>query len=267
MIRILLVADYCIDIWIRGDATRVSPEAACLVFVPDPSETIQNPGMGGNVLTNLKSLAPDIEVEAIFPENDNRKIRHVDKRSNQHLLRVDEETLVGPLNFAIFSSRVSRNSYDACVISDYAKGFLDTTIMGQIVEYCHARDIPTFVDTKSILGPWSRNATFVKINQFEYKTQLAAFCSPWKECRNLIVTLGKDGMALYDESGSVIYSTPIAESKVFDVSGAGDSVLAALVVRYLRSNDIKDAMDYANKVGALAVSKRGVSVIKASEVI
>jgi len=133
------------------------------------------------------------------------------------------------------------NVYDAVVVSDYNKG----TVSYELIEELIALSIPIFIDTKKIdlermQGAW------VKINELEY-TKIKS------ECSGLIVTRGAKGAdAVHHE-----YSSKAPKVEVVDVTGAGDTFLAALVYNYLHTKDIKRAMDFANQAAAITVQHVG----------
>lgn len=268
--NILLVADRCEDRFVYGDCPKLSPEGPYPLFIPLSSGS--NAGMGGNVLANLNSLAPHATVSAIFPEALTVKTRYVDRKSNHHLLRIDEDAKVASLRPDQFIDILDTQKWDACVISDYGKGFLRPSDIRPMLDLCSNREIPTFMDTKAILGSWSESATFVKINAVEETAHTKAGVTPWAWCENLIVTRGGDGMDLYIGPDSllgdgILYHSQGVEAEVADQAGAGDSVLAALVIKYLENGgNIRTAMDWANRVGAIAVSRRGVVAVRREEV-
>ena len=140
---ILVIGDSCIDIFIYGDIDRVCPEAPVPVF--KPTSQTENPGMAKNVVANLEALG--VKVDIITNLNDIKKIRYVDNRSNQLVLRVDEHD---------YCDRVDRDKlnhlyeYDAIVISDYCKGILTESD----VEYICNNYKNVFVDIKKYLGEW-----------------------------------------------------------------------------------------------------------------
>lgn len=263
--KVLLIGDICTDIFVRGECNRISPEAPCIVFTDGKAET--SLGMAANVRSNILSLSTDLDVHTLFPDTGSIKIRYIDYKSNQHLLRVDNDHI----STALDSSRVNKilyeGQYSAVILSDYDKGWLNPYNMQDISNICFARNIPTFCDTKSVLGEWSKNISFIKINQKEFNFQInSGVVNPWNMCKNLIVTKGSHGMVMYNSVGQETYYTKPNDVQVFDVSGAGDSVLAALVVRWLETNDIYSSMDWANKVASIAVSKKGVVSVRREEV-
>jgi D-beta-D-heptose 7-phosphate kinase/D-beta-D-heptose 1-phosphate adenosyltransferase len=232
----LLIGDSCFDDYKIGTVDRLSPEAP--VPVIKIVEMFSRPGMASNVLKNFESLGiyPDFvsNIETIT------KTRFIDKRSGQHLLRVDDEHTLTP-----WSRKTSFpiHNYDAIVISDYDKGFLTYESIRYLVEMSRC---PVFIDTKkkdlAFFGEYSR--VYIKINDSESKL---ATSSP----TNLIVTKGGDGA----EYNGTIFPTKSVE--VMDVCGCGDTFLAALAVQYLFTKDIEKAILFANVAAGITVQHRG----------
>ena len=168
MKKILVIGDSCIDKFVYGKCDRICPEAPVPVFTP--IETIENGGMATNVSTNISSLEPSIQVTLHTNANVIKKTRYVDFKTNQMLVRVDENDIADRFNR---ESSILDSNYDAVVISDYNKGFLsDDDIKFLINKYPL-----TFIDTKKQIGDWIKGVSFIKINELEYeknKTYLGA---------------------------------------------------------------------------------------------
>ncbi len=263
--RILLIGDFARDVFINVDCPRISPEKPVPVVVP--CSVRENYGMAGNVFANLRSLGPDIEVTTFFSDPPSVKTRYVDRASNQHFLRVDQDVRSAPLDAKTILDALDSQTWDAVIMSDYAKGYLNPDNMGAIALLCEKKGIPTWVDTKAILGEWSQPITVVKINMKEYAAQLTAGVKePWLQCKNLIVTKGDKGMMLLDEDGGCEYLTKPNPINLRDVVGCGDTALAALVVGYIETQDLTKAMDFAGKASEVAASKTGVVAVKREEV-
>jgi D-beta-D-heptose 7-phosphate kinase/D-beta-D-heptose 1-phosphate adenosyltransferase len=175
-------------------------------------------------------------------------------------LRVDEgESEITPFDKSIISEEEIRG-YKAVVISDYGKGFLSEL---DIERFCK-NNANTFLDTKKILGDYCRQAKIIKINSPEFERLKGNInLEDWRN--KLIVTLGDRGCMYYRDhiasSGQGFHYHNVEKVDVFDLSGAGDTFLAALVAKYLEPNNMDDAIKYANKKSAEAVQKKGVSVI------
>lgn len=261
--RVLVIGDVCEDRFIYADCQRLSPEVPVQVLLPKSHSS--NLGMAGNVAANIRLLAPRFEVVTLFPDKPSVKTRYVDKKTNHHFMRVDEDFTSEPLSGADWL-RAIKMCPDVVVISDYGKGFLNTQNMEMISKFCVENEVMCTADTKGLLGDWSKNIDLVKINQIEFDNQLKAGIKPWEQCENLIVTRGSDGLDLYSKTGSIIHHEDSHGSEVIDLAGAGDTTLAALTVGWAETGDIKKAMAFAAKAAGVAVSKRGVVAVKREEV-
>ena len=231
--KILLIGDNCKDIYQYGTIDRLSPEAPVPVFVPTRKE--ERDGMAGNVYNNLESLG--CEVTYLFGET-STKTRLIDERSKQQIVRIDNDVESTPLTFDTDIPDV----YDAVVVSDYNKG----TVSYELIEELIALSIPIFIDTKKtdlerFQGAW------VKINELEYSKIKT-------ECTGLIVTKGSRGAKLVHHDIDI----PAPSVEVVDVTGAGDTFLAALVVNYLLQKDIKEAVVCAIHAASITVQHLGV---------
>lgn len=266
--NILVIGDIARDVFINCDTPRLSPEKPVPIVVPYSIR--ENEGMAANVAANIEALASSAKVVRLFPNNPSVKTRYVDRGSNQHFLRVDQDQHHEPIQAQAVVKVLDQFTVDAVVLSDYAKGFLNASNMEVILTSCFEKGIPTFVDTKLRLGGWSEDAFVIKINAKEYAAQLTAgVIAPHAWCQNLIETRGRAGMVLYESAGpepKVAYTAVTKDTGVRDVVGCGDSVLAGLVVGYLETKDLKRAMDFATKVGTYAASQPGVTVVKREDV-
>jgi bifunctional ADP-heptose synthase (sugar kinase/adenylyltransferase) len=242
--KILVIGDSCTDIFKYGKVERIAPEAPVPIIVPERETS--NPGMAGNVVANLKALGA--EVDFVTNETEIRKIRYVCSKYNHLLLRVDENDRCESID----ASFLPEIEYDAVVISDYCKGFL---LEDDIEFITQNTTIPTFLDTKKTLGEWAHNVDFIKINYHEYERNLEVLLNDNILQNKTIVTRGKYGC---DYQGK---NYPTQEVPVKDVSGAGDTFLAGLVVEYARSKDIDKAIEFAQECTTIVVQKSGVSTI------
>ena len=239
--KVLVIGDSCIDKYVYGDAKRLSPEAP--VPVLDYIRTDSTEGMAYNVFNNLNAFG--IETHLLTNDEEIVKTRYIDEKSNQQILRVDNEFEFAPFDDVDLDLD---NNYDALVISDYDKGFITQM---QLFELASRFVGPVFIDTKKNRIP--ENA-FVKINWSEYEKLLHC------DLDNLIITKSGEGA----EYQGKLY--PAEKVKVFDVVGAGDTFLAALTYGYLKYGSIEEAIPLANKAAAIAVSHRGTYVLKEEDV-
>jgi len=230
--KILLIGDNCKDIYQYGTIDRLSPEAPVPVFVPTYTE--ERDGMAGNVYNNLKALG--CEVSYLHGET-STKTRIIDARSKQQIVRIDNDIKSTPITFETAIPDV----YDAVVVSDYNKG----TVSYELIEELISLSIPIFIDTKKtdlerMQGAW------VKINDLEYSKITS-------ECSGLIVTHGAHGASAIHHD----FTCPAPIVEVSDVTGAGDTFLAALTVEYLNTKNIEQAIKFAVRASAITVQHFG----------
>lgn len=232
MKQILVVGDACVDEYVYGTVSRLSPEAPVPVFVPSYSE--EKSGMAGNVVSNLRSLGVDV-VDVCGSAS--KKTRLIEINSKQHLLRIDHDTDSSPLTIEDIPTGV----YSAVVVSDYNKGAITYELIEQLTSQFHC---PIFIDTKKTdLARF--DGCFVKINNKEYEAA--------KTYNNhLIVTHGALGASYNNRK------YPARMVSVCDVCGAGDTFLAALTFKYIERDDIDDAMKFAIAASAITVQNAGV---------
>lgn len=246
--KILVIGDSCRDIFQYGKCDRLSPEAPVPVFAPTYST--ENGGMSTNVANNIKSLFAECDlITNPFPSTKTRMIDHV---SNQMLLRVDDSNCQGtdPMTLEQLD-KICFENYDAVVISDYNKGFLTE----QTIEIISKRHPLTFMDSKRKLGNWASNIEFIKINDNEFQENYKWLCEEYKY--QLITTQGKEGAILNMKDRFSIDD----EHHIMDLSGAGDSFLAGLVVSFVRNRDVPKAITFANKCASWVVTQKGVVTI------
>jgi D-beta-D-heptose 7-phosphate kinase/D-beta-D-heptose 1-phosphate adenosyltransferase len=257
--RVLVIGDSCQDVFVYGDIERISPEAPVPVFVPTNTE--KNDGMARNVSHNVESL--EMYISTITNKNGIVKKRYVDNRSGQMVLRVDEHDYCERVDKKVLEG-IRNNKckphfndvieVDAIIISDYCKGFLEED---DIQFICENND-NVFVDTKKKLGKWIEFADFIKINELEYKKNHELLSdNGFRE--KLIVTLGSKGCRWNGKE------FPVEEVPVKDVSGAGDTFLAGLVRGYLDTNNIEEAIKFAQKCTTIVVQKHGVATVGLKE--
>lgn len=251
--RILVLGELCNDVFCYGNAgVRINPEAPTPLFVP--SRETSNPGMAGNFAANLKSLRPQWEIEHVFQPEKITKKRLVDEASSYILIRIDEGDKASRINRDQLNCLLDQE-WDCIAISSYNKGFLTQDDMELVFSRANC---PTFADHKFRLGEWSKKCFCVKINKKEFEQQPED--AP-DYCQNLVVTLGKDGAALY-EKGNLSFMDKRPSVAIRSLAGAGDSYLAGLVVNFLETEDLRSAVKFANLVGTIAVTKPGVVTVK-----
>ncbi len=302
-VKILILGDIMLDKYIWGDAAKISPEAPIPVFnVRKRSECL---GGAGNVAANLIGLGCNVTIIGVCGQddagNDLEKNLHLKKIGNrlcrddsrptitktriiargQQLIRLDEEKII-PYDeilkdriLSYFEQEVVR--HDLVIVSDYGKGMFLTPDLCQIViKKCRQLNTPVFVDPKN--KDWSiyRKATCITPNYAEFKfisnvlnekdTELKAAVSIRRDYGIdwLLITRGADGILGIDNHDN-IFEIPSVAREVFDVSGAGDTVISTLAAGFASGMDFKSAAELANTAAGIVVGKIGTQPINIDE--
>jgi D-beta-D-heptose 7-phosphate kinase/D-beta-D-heptose 1-phosphate adenosyltransferase len=301
--RILVLGDIMLDRYLWGDVERISPEAPVPIFhIKSCSET---PGGAGNVVSNLVALQASVTLVGVRGSDapgerldrllKNSRIRtHIVIDSGrptitktrvishgQQLLRLDEEEIV-PLNADVTRDVLAlvHNSLancDAVVLSDYGKGLLVGELLVRDV-IGSAKDIPVIVDPKGKNWDKYRGATCITPNTKELgltygeglgDTDRLVAAMRWAlreyDLRWLAVTRGSLGMCLMNENEKVPIFVPALARQVYDVSGAGDTVIATLALAVASGFDFPDAARLANLAAGIVVGKVGTQPVNLLE--
>lgn len=238
--RFLVIGDVCEDVYHFGVSNRKNPESAAPLI--STSRSISSSGMAANVARNLEALGA--KVDTLFPPKPwSEKHRYIDAKLHQQLLRVDYDRTATPLD------RVpDLEPYDAVVVSDYNKGFID-------FDFLEALDgnIPVFLDTKKRELGFLKD-TWVKINEHEYHQLIT-------EPTNLIVTMAEKGSSWGD------IRALSQQIDLVDPCGAGDTYLAAFAWSMIKSSgNTVHAMRFANQAAAITCLYRGTYAPKLEEI-
>lgn len=252
--KVLVIGETCVDRYIYGKTSRLSPEAPVPVLEYQRKEECD--GMAQNVRNNLMAFGCDVYI--MTNELKPIKTRYVDARSNQQLMRLDENDQVDsfkwelpdgdhyPTGITVHETPLG-DPFDAMVISDYNKGFLSEEKIFELVEWF---DGPVFIDSKKTKLP--KKNCFIKINELERSKLKGKY-------PNAIVTKGSQG-AEYKGISYLGVKVP-----TFDVSGAGDTFLAALTYFYLETGKIELAIPLANRAASIAVQNPGTYILSIDE--
>jgi D-glycero-beta-D-manno-heptose-7-phosphate kinase len=245
--KVLLIGDSCIDEYQFGTVDRISPEAPVPVFKLLHKDT--KPGMAANVRENFHAL----DVNVLFVSSDKSiKTRLIDIKSKQQIVRIDNDILLdAPLEFTAIDPILL--DVDAVVISDYNKGLVSYELVEKLrQEYTG----PIFIDTKKTDLKRFKGC-YLKINEYEYNNSVSI--NDW-----LIVTKGNKGAMLKHYDSEKHYST--INTEVVDVTGCGDTFLAALVYKFMETEDIDPAIEFANKAASVTVQHMGVYAPRLGEI-
>ena len=205
--------------------------------------------------------------------------------TNSHMLRVDSEKPYRSRMSAAAAKYINENAEDlfAVVISDYDKGTLDSASIADLIWTAKSNGVKAFVDSKRTDYAVFAGAYVYKPNLSEFQKAVGhtvdvgfgledqirdlgtGFLRAY-DIDNMVVTLGGEGVALVEKDGAFSMARPDRVLNVYDVSGAGDTALAALVASCIRGTQLKDALKYANRAAGLVVQKSGTAVVSSEEV-
>ncbi len=295
--RVLVVGDVMLDRYWFGEVHRISPEAPVPVVRVSRSE--DRLGGAANVARNAavlgahvtligvvgaddsgaavkrlcaeEGVSTDLMVDASVPTT--MKMRVLGRQ--QQLLRVDFEQTPSPGTLAELANKVALHlaDHDVLVLSDYAKGVLDQ--VQDLIELARAKACVVLVDPKGDDYSRYRGATMMTPNQSEMREavgrwrdedQLAERAQHLRDALGLdalLITRSELGMTLYTAEGRDHVDAQARE--VFDVSGAGDTVIATLAVMRATGADLHESMRWANLAGSIVVGKLGTSIVTPAE--
>ena len=295
--RVLVVGDVMLDRYWFGDVERISPEAPVPVVLVRKVE--ERPGGAANVARNIDALGGQATLLSVVGEDEagqalERLLAQGNVKSSLHrdadlsttvklrvigqqqqLLRVDFERAPGHEVLAAKLDEFERlvDEAHAIVLSDYGKGGL--AHVTRMIELGRARGKPVLVDPKGTEYARYRGATLLTPNRTEFREVAGRWTDEADLARRaqklrvelaldaLIVTRSEDGMSLFSATQAV--REPTRAREVFDVSGAGDTVIAALSLMVASGADLHAAMRVANHAAGIVVGKLGTAVVLPDE--
>lgn len=297
-VRVLVVGDVMLDRYWHGSTTRISPEAPVPVVNVNGLE--ERPGGAANVALNLSMLgcqtgllamvgndepATSLEnllhasqIQCYFQRLDNAptitKLRVIGR--NQQLIRLDFEKKLSHPNPQQFIAQYEEllAQYDLVVFSDYAKGTLQH--VQQMIKLARAKNIPVLIDPKNKDFSIYSGATIITPNLKEFE-EVVGHCSGEAEIfakglallqehqlQALLVTRGEDGMTLL-QSGQEPMNLPTHAREVYDVTGAGDTVISVLAAALSAGESFEESARLANTAAGIVVGKLGAAGVTLPE--
>lgn len=286
--NILVIGDIIHDQYIKGEATRISPESPVPVVLVNDKKSLL--GGAGNVALNLKSmgaqvtlltvLSYDFDIDllsglTVISEKEDRKIPVKTRviAGAQQVVRFDSEDTY-PISTLTASSLLDKfktvcSEFDAIVISDYNKGLITKKFAQDIIRIATEHGKKVFVDPKNNVDFYQgcfaitpNKKEFVKY--FGYVSdQDMPHLLRHNSIDNIIVTLSEDGACLINKKGFELI--PV-EKQSGDVTGAGDTFLAALVVGYLDGKSMAESVAFANKAASMSVKSMGTVAIQRTDI-
>ena len=293
-LKILVVGDVILDRYLYGRVERISPEAPVPVVEVEGEEV--RLGGAGNVAGNLVSLGVQTSLTGVvgedragellrnlLKEKGIKSLLTIDARPttektrvisrSQQLLRIDFEDTRGIGGRALdhIKEVVAGGDYDGIVVSDYAKGVVTPEVMGAVKD----RRVFYAVDPRPVNRNLYRNASLMTPNEKE----LRAMTDPLSEegvenlgrrlreelgLNTLIVTRGPKGMTLIEKE---VKHFPARAREVYDVTGAGDTVVAALTAFFLAGASWETACELANVCAGIVVGELGTASVTPEELL
>jgi D-beta-D-heptose 7-phosphate kinase/D-beta-D-heptose 1-phosphate adenosyltransferase len=296
--RVLVVGDVMLDRYWHGVSSRISPEAP--VPVVNVGLTEDRPGGAANVALNLAALGCQVSLVGVIGDDEAGRILeqrlratpiHIDFHKSlskptvtklrvisrhQQLLRMDfeEKYLFEDSSAVIDKTEALLANVDVLLLSDYAKGSLQDC--QRLILLARQRGIPVLVDPKSNNYQHYASATMLTPNFHEFETVVGA-CATEQDLINkgleliselkldaLLVTRGEQGMTLL-RSGYAELHLPARAREVFDVTGAGDTVIAALAGALAAGELMPEAVAISNLAAGIVVGKLGTATVSAHE--
>lgn len=298
--RVLVVGDAMLDRYWFGDVNRISPEAPVPVLAITDNQ--ERAGGAANVACNISALGANCDLVSVVGNDDAAKslehllaergvtasfirdANHVTTvklrllSRNQQLLRADFEQKPDDVFIIEAMDRYKSKLEDADIVllSDYGKGVLRD--VDQMIDAAKAKGLKVLIDPKGRDFSRYRGASLITPNRHEFEDVVgpcasldvmavkAAELLKAIDVDTLLITLSDKGMALFDKDGMVFHQQARAR-EVFDVSGAGDTVIGAMAAMLAAGAGFKDAVHIANAAAAIVVGKLGVATASAEEVM
>ena len=288
-IKVLLIGDFMIDHYIMGSSNRMSPEAAVPVVIPEKEYSI--PGGAGNVAMNLKLMGANvdcigcvgndiwgekllsiledegIEIDGIeLIDNHPSTLKQRIYSDGKQVARLDTEKI---LDSSLKILDHNLDYYDACIVSDYNKGVIkNVNIDTNILIVDPKKDDFSFYQNAHIITPNLNELQKVtKIKIGDTQSIIDACCELIKKhnFNYILAKRGSEGMTIVGKNNFVKHiEAHIVENP--DVTGAGDTVIAALSIAYAKTQDIEFSAHFANNAAATAVSKSGTATVTIDEI-
>lgn len=302
--NILVIGDIMLDTYLWGDVKRISPEAP--VQVVNVKKESYAPGGASNVANNIASLGGKVTIVGIAGKDEaNEKLKNelskrkintsgifIDSKKptiqkirivshNQQLLRVDYESreYINKDDEKKIISFLEKNieNFDSVIISDYAKGIITKSLANFLIKLCKKMKKPLIVDPKPKHWKCYIGATLITPNNKEACEILGLEESNGKEIikvgknllkrlkANILITRSSQGISLFEKNGKITHISAKAK-EVYDVTGAGDTIIAVLGLSLASGASFKEAALIANSAAGVVVSKVGTATTTIKEI-
>jgi len=298
--RILILGDIMLDEYLHGQVNRISPEAPVPVVeiaheqlsLGGAANVANNIVSLGNTPILIGTVGQDdasIKLAQLLKEKGISRDYLIDDQSrrttiktriiahSQQVVRADREDAV-EVSKEIENRILNKfnsviDEIDGVIISDYGKGVVTASLLEQVIPACREKNIFVGVDPKesyffrykkvSVVTPNHHEAGFVAGRRIKNDADLrrvGKFLLEKLESDSILITRGEKGMALFSANGDIDYFPTVAK-KVFDVTGAGDTVVAAFVSAVAAGADLKEATELANCAAGIVVGEIGTATV------
>jgi D-beta-D-heptose 7-phosphate kinase/D-beta-D-heptose 1-phosphate adenosyltransferase len=305
-VRVLVLGDVMLDRFVYGSVARVSPEAPIPILevtrAMDSAGGAANvarnvAGIGAHTtligvigedpwardLQSQIALSPSITARLIVDQGRPTTVKTRFVADGQQMLRADREVRA-PLSAAVEERLIAQfheslRDADVVVLSDYAKGVLSERVTRATIKAALEANKPVIVDPKAKDLRKYSGATVLTPNRLELQTACGYECAnddmvekaaraflDGEVCSAMVVTRGKDGMSVVTKGAAAVHLRTMAR-QVFDVSGAGDTAIAAMSLGLAAGANVVLASTLANLAAGIVVGKLGTAVVSASELI
>ena len=300
--KVLVVGDAMLDRYWYGDVERISPEAPVPVVAVKEEKDL--PGGAANVARSVRKLGAKCtlfsisgddreadSLERLLGEEDIRcrlerdkllntivKLRVISKHLHQQMLRIDFDCPASKDARVKLLDNYLKHlpEYDAVIISDYGKGGLG--YIQEMIQAARAASRPVVIDPKGDDYSGYRGANLITPNRKEFEQVAGRFRDNADlerratkliqdlDLGGILVTRGEDGMSLVEQDGRVLH-IPAHKREVFDVTGAGDTVIAAIGCAWAVGSGLEDALHLANIAAGIVVGKLGAATASPAEIM
>ncbi|MCK5282719.1 MAG: D-glycero-beta-D-manno-heptose-7-phosphate kinase [Nanoarchaeota archaeon] len=300
--NVVVIGDVMLDKYIFGKVERISPEAPVQIVTIEKEKYV--PGGAANAASNVSTLngnaylfgivgndiAKNIFLDEAEAKGINTKGIVIDGRKptiqktrvlaqNQQLLRIDNENseyIDNDANEKIFETIKEIDKIDIIIISDYAKGTITKKLMENIKEYAKKNSILLIIDPKPKHKLFYKGCSLITPNKKEAEEMAGILLETQKDLEkagnklmeemdcNILITTGEKGMSIFEKNKEPLHIQTLAK-EVYDVSGAGDTVIATLSLALSAGAALSDAAILANHAAGIKVGKLGTSPVTLAE--
>ncbi len=305
-VKILVIGDLILDEFLWGDVSRISPEAPVPVvwvksesFMPGGAANVANNIASLGAKAYIAGVAGNDDMAGILKKGLTEKGINTDGlvtddtrpttlktrvvAHHQQVVRIDREKIegisAGTLDTIINYVKSVIGEMDAIIIEDYGKGVISAKLLKEVLSVAKKKKKIITVDPKEEHFSYYKGVTAITPNHHEAAQAAGIKARDNKsilkigktllkklDCEGVLMTLGENGMQLFQKNGATTHIPTVAQ-EVFDVSGAGDTVISVFTLALALGADMKDAAYVSNIAAGIVVGKVGIAVITQEELL